>query len=167
MQDRSRQFDEIFLQRTAGPYIGSKCEILIPSRCLPLCLRTRTLLDAVGTSHLCHRKLSRRTILRSISASIGAGALDRRVGCNGCEIRRAQDRVSVYQPVGRRMSLLPSSLKSPWPTTDQLVSSAARRYTLRMYEAAVPRLRSLGNELSVTNLSYSVGQLDRNLSRHP
>ena len=29
---------------------GSKCEILIPSRCLPLCLRTRTLLDAVGTS---------------------------------------------------------------------------------------------------------------------
>jgi hypothetical protein len=23
MQDRHRQFDEIFLQRTAGPYIGS------------------------------------------------------------------------------------------------------------------------------------------------
>ena len=24
MQDRSRQFDETFLQRTAGPYIGVK-----------------------------------------------------------------------------------------------------------------------------------------------
>src|SRR5450631_281562 len=32
--------------------VGSKCEILSPSRCLPLCLRTRTLLDAVSTSHL-------------------------------------------------------------------------------------------------------------------
>jgi len=32
---------------------GSKSEILIPNRYLPLCPRTRTLLDAVGTSHLC------------------------------------------------------------------------------------------------------------------
>ncbi len=27
MQDRRRQFDEIFLQRTAGPYIGSLGDI--------------------------------------------------------------------------------------------------------------------------------------------
>jgi hypothetical protein len=27
MQDRRRQFDEIFLQRAAGPYIGSKTEV--------------------------------------------------------------------------------------------------------------------------------------------
>jgi len=25
MQDRRRQFDEIFLQRTAGPYMGVNC----------------------------------------------------------------------------------------------------------------------------------------------
>src|ERR1700722_10844519 len=37
---------------------GAKCEILIPSGCLPLCLRTRTLLDAVGTSHLCQHRES-------------------------------------------------------------------------------------------------------------
>jgi hypothetical protein len=28
MQDRRRQFDEIFLQRTAGPYIGSIASVL-------------------------------------------------------------------------------------------------------------------------------------------
>jgi hypothetical protein len=31
MQDRHRQFDEIFLQRTAGPYIGSKTEMPPPT----------------------------------------------------------------------------------------------------------------------------------------
>jgi hypothetical protein len=31
MQDRRRQFDEIFLQRTAGPYMGSKAPIPITS----------------------------------------------------------------------------------------------------------------------------------------
>jgi hypothetical protein len=36
MQDRRRQFDEIFLQRTAGPYIGSKPEKLNASKCFPL-----------------------------------------------------------------------------------------------------------------------------------
>jgi hypothetical protein len=37
---------------------GSKCEILTPSGCRPLRLRTRTLLDAVGTSHRlrCHKR---------------------------------------------------------------------------------------------------------------
>ena len=35
---------------------GSKCEILRTSRCFPLRLRTRTLLDAIGTSHLCQKQ---------------------------------------------------------------------------------------------------------------
>jgi hypothetical protein len=38
---------------------GSKCEILIPSSCLPCCLRIRTLLDPVRTSHLCQSTTSR------------------------------------------------------------------------------------------------------------
>jgi hypothetical protein len=32
MQDRRRQFDEIFLQRTAAPYIGSKADLDARSR---------------------------------------------------------------------------------------------------------------------------------------
>jgi hypothetical protein len=56
--------------------VGSKCEMLSPSRCLPLCLRTRTSLDAVGTSHLCQKatlrldsergRQLRRVLLRSL-----------------------------------------------------------------------------------------------------
>jgi adenylate cyclase len=56
--------------RQVGRELGVR-EILIPSRCLPLCLRTRTLLDAVGTSHLCQGSdivvlhgLSRRAKMR-------------------------------------------------------------------------------------------------------
>ena len=38
MQDRHRRIVEIFLLRTAGPYIGvKKPERLGPSRCFPLC----------------------------------------------------------------------------------------------------------------------------------
>ena len=36
--------------------LSAKIEVLSPSRCLPLGLRTRTLLDAVGTSRLCQKK---------------------------------------------------------------------------------------------------------------
>ena len=36
----------------------SKCEILAPSKCRPLRLRTRTLRYAVGTSHLCQLRSS-------------------------------------------------------------------------------------------------------------
>src|ERR1700730_680189 len=35
---------------------GSKCEILIASKCFPLCLQTQTYVDAVGTSHLCQEQ---------------------------------------------------------------------------------------------------------------
>src|ERR1700684_3553313 len=34
----------------------SNCEQLAVSICLPLSLRTQTLLDEVGTSHLCHKR---------------------------------------------------------------------------------------------------------------
>src|SRR6266850_6597384 len=50
MQDRSPPARRNHLQRTAGPYIGSKSEELTMSTCFPLCPRTRTLPDAVGTS---------------------------------------------------------------------------------------------------------------------
>jgi hypothetical protein len=36
MQDHHRQFDEIFLQRTAGPYIGVKRVGLTMRRSLPV-----------------------------------------------------------------------------------------------------------------------------------
>src|ERR1700687_2655288 len=36
--------------------LGSKSEELTMSTCLPLCPRTRTLPDAVGTSDLCHKR---------------------------------------------------------------------------------------------------------------
>jgi hypothetical protein len=36
--------------------VWSKYEILALSRCFPLCLQTQTLLDAVGTSHLCQQE---------------------------------------------------------------------------------------------------------------
>src|ERR1700691_6244153 len=39
----------------------SKCEILTPSKCLPLRLRTPLLLDEVGTSHLCYSTKSLRS----------------------------------------------------------------------------------------------------------
>jgi hypothetical protein len=35
---------------------GSNCEELAASICLPLCPRTQTLLNAVGTSHLCQER---------------------------------------------------------------------------------------------------------------
>jgi hypothetical protein len=37
-----------------------KCEMLIPSRCLPLCPEPGHLLDEVGTSRLCHEQMLRR-----------------------------------------------------------------------------------------------------------
>jgi hypothetical protein len=39
--------------------IGSICEILRASRCFPVRLQTQTLLDAIGTSHLCQIRISR------------------------------------------------------------------------------------------------------------
>src|ERR1700722_17317384 len=59
MQDRHRQFDEIFLQRTAGPYIRVKMRNAHPSGCRPLRLVTRTLRSEVSTSHLFHQETSR------------------------------------------------------------------------------------------------------------
>ena len=50
LEDRSPPARRNHLQRTAGPYIGSKSEELTMSTCFPLCPRTRTLPDAVGTS---------------------------------------------------------------------------------------------------------------------
>jgi hypothetical protein len=47
--------------------VGSKCEELTMSTCFPLCRRTRTLPDAVGTSHLCQRRKSRSRPARSIA----------------------------------------------------------------------------------------------------
>jgi hypothetical protein len=46
MQDRRRQFDEIFLQRAAGPYIGVRAEVVAaPSND---CGRGRALTNLAG-----------------------------------------------------------------------------------------------------------------------
>src|SRR4051795_5623049 len=50
MQDRRRQFDEILLQRTAGPYIGSQCEELNLSKSSPPCPNERTSTKYAATS---------------------------------------------------------------------------------------------------------------------
>jgi hypothetical protein len=50
MQDRRRQFDEIFLQRTAGPYIGVKLGNRLRFMSLPFCPRDRTFYGAFGMS---------------------------------------------------------------------------------------------------------------------
>src|SRR5216683_6355966 len=54
--------------------LGSKCEILSPSKCFPVCPRTRTWLDAVGTSHLCHlRTLALQPPCRPDAGNGGGG----------------------------------------------------------------------------------------------
>jgi len=53
MQDRSRQFDEIFLQRTAGPYIRVKSAGLTVGRSLPFHLNQRTSRDRPDWSGSC------------------------------------------------------------------------------------------------------------------
>jgi hypothetical protein len=45
MQDRRRQFDEIFLQRAAGPYKGVNRVILALRQALPVCPDRRTILE--------------------------------------------------------------------------------------------------------------------------
>src|SRR3984957_3351022 len=53
MQDHHRQFDEIFLQRTAGPYIGVKSTTLTVRRLLPIFPRKQTSLNAAAMSQAC------------------------------------------------------------------------------------------------------------------
>jgi hypothetical protein len=63
------------VQTDSGDFaFGSKCEILIPSGCLPLGPRTRTLLDAVGTSHLCQKRThaSQQAWFTSSEAALGS-----------------------------------------------------------------------------------------------
>jgi hypothetical protein len=56
MQDRHRQFDEIFLQRTAGPYIGVIRVVLTVSWSLPVCSQLRTCRRAAITDAMCHEE---------------------------------------------------------------------------------------------------------------
>src|ERR1700722_14502582 len=50
----------------------SKCEIFTPSGCRPLRLRTRTLPDEVGTSHLCQQQTHAAQHHHSITSSARA-----------------------------------------------------------------------------------------------
>src|SRR5882724_1889945 len=58
MQDRRRQFDEIFLQRTAGPYIGVKSAVLIIGRPLPIYPDNRTYSVSAASSQECQERSS-------------------------------------------------------------------------------------------------------------
>ena len=53
MQDRRRQFDEIFLQRTAGPYIRVISAVLTVGRSLQVYPDKQTSSDPVGMSQTC------------------------------------------------------------------------------------------------------------------
>jgi hypothetical protein len=65
MQDRHPQFDEIFLQRTAGPYIRVKNGPGNPEFRLLQYLWKRTSLGRVGTSQMCQKQ---RNSVRSAPA---------------------------------------------------------------------------------------------------
>jgi hypothetical protein len=54
MQDRHPQFDEIFLQRTAGPYIGVKRVGLTMRRSFPVFTYEPTFVDRADWSVSCH-----------------------------------------------------------------------------------------------------------------
>jgi hypothetical protein len=56
MQDRRRQFDEIFLQRAAGPYIRVNRVGLTAYRRLPLYPHKQTSLPCVGMSQMCQNR---------------------------------------------------------------------------------------------------------------
>jgi hypothetical protein len=56
MQDRHRQFDEIFLQRTAGPYIRVKSATLTVRRSLPVSPYEQTSAAAFGMSQRCQKE---------------------------------------------------------------------------------------------------------------
>jgi hypothetical protein len=56
MQDRSRQFDEIFLQRTAGPYIWVNRFTSTLCRSLPVFPDQRTSPDRPDWSGLCQER---------------------------------------------------------------------------------------------------------------
>jgi hypothetical protein len=58
MQDRRRQFDEIFLQRAAGPYIWVKNGPDSPEAPLPVYPEERTLPDRHGWSGSCQEPTS-------------------------------------------------------------------------------------------------------------
>ena len=55
MQDRHRQFDEIFLQRTAGPYIGVNRVGLTVLRSLPVFTYEPTSSDRADWSVPCQK----------------------------------------------------------------------------------------------------------------
>ena len=57
--DRNRRGSRGWLSRSLSPNAASG-QKLVPRRCLPLWPRTRTLFDAVGTSHLCRCLRSRQ-----------------------------------------------------------------------------------------------------------
>ena len=56
MQDRRRQFHEIFLQRTAGPYIRVIRVGLTVYRLLPVYPYKQTSLPCVGMSQMCQEQ---------------------------------------------------------------------------------------------------------------
>ncbi len=58
MQDRRRQFDEIFLQRTAGPYIRVKSAVLTLRQSLPVCPDKQTFSENCGMSQRCQCRKS-------------------------------------------------------------------------------------------------------------
>ena len=72
MQDRSRQFDEIFLQRTAGPYIRVKSAGLTVGRSLPFHLNQRTSRDRPDWSGSGHERTCSYSITSSAwTSSVG------------------------------------------------------------------------------------------------
>ena len=56
MRDRRRQFDEIFLQRTAGPYIGVNRVVPTVRRSLPVYPDKQTFSVPVGMSQKCQNR---------------------------------------------------------------------------------------------------------------
>jgi hypothetical protein len=74
MQDRRRQFDEIFLQRAAGPYIRVKSAILTAGQPLPICPDQRTFSAPVGMSQTCQGTKSLRSSPLRGSKSREAGS---------------------------------------------------------------------------------------------
>jgi hypothetical protein len=74
MQDRHRQFDEIFLQRTAGPYIRVKLGSVDASRLLPLRPNEQTSRDAATKSVSCQQEThAPQQMAFAFNDRIGAG----------------------------------------------------------------------------------------------
>src|ERR1700686_4714076 len=97
MQDRHRQFDEIFLQRTAGPYIRVNRVTLAVSRSLPVYTQLRTCRRAAITDAMCQ---TRKSLLACFHQALqeGASPNGRRVGIRIVTFRGLLRLHSRYDP---------------------------------------------------------------------